>query len=288
MDTGFSMRPIYLSGILSILILLFIFLKNSFDPRTTLVFCDVGQGDGAYIRLENRIDIVIDAGPDQKILDCLGKYMPFYDRTIELAFNTHPQKDHYGGYLGIGERYKIEVFLLSPIDSHAKSFLQLKELLAQKNVQVKPFYAGDIISLKNASIRSVWPTNQFVTKNVNLTKNNHGFYETHRDPNDFSQVVLMTIGSTKILFTGDISPSSEQIILKNQLPAVTILKVPHHGSKNGLIESFLKIINPKIAVISVGKNNSFGHPSPEIIKLLGKYHVPIRRTDQERDIVFKF
>jgi competence protein ComEC len=98
----------------------------------------------------------------------------------------------------------------------------------------------------------------------------------------------MTIGTTKILFTGDISPSSEQIILENALSTIAILKVPHHGSKNGLIEPFLQAVSPKIAVISSGKTNSYGHPSPEIIRLLEKYSVTIRRTDQEGDIVYRF
>lgn len=288
MDSGFSLRPIMKTGILSFLIFLLFFFKNSFDSRTTLVFCDVGQGDGVYIRIDNQVDIVIDAGPEQKILDCLGKYMPFYDRTIELAFNTHPQKDHYGGFVPILERYKVLIFLMSPVDSSAKSFSRFKKLLVEKHVRVKPFYKDDTIRLKNARIRSVWPTNLYVHENANLDENDDGFYETRQDPNDFSQVVLLTVGATKILFTGDLSPSSEEIILKEPLSAVQILKVPHHGSKNGLIEPFLLAAKPKIAIISDGKNNKFGHPSPEIIKMLQKYKIPIRRTDQEGDIVFKF
>lgn len=287
MDTGFSMRPIYLSGILSLVIVLFVFFKNYFDTRTTLVFCDVGQGDGAYIRVDNRIDVVVDAGPDNRILDCLGKYMPFYDHTIELAFLSHPQKDHFGGYLAIFERYKVGAFLLSPVNNPATSFQALKNLINRKSIQTKPFYKGDVIYLGNAMIRAVWPNEQFVNQNVIPDGNRDNFHETRIDFNNFSQVFLLTKGTANILFTGDLTPASEHIMLKEQLPVAAVLKVPHHGSKNGLIESFLKTTHPKIAVISVGKNNSFDQPSPEIIKMLEKNHVQIKRTDQEGDIVYK-
>lgn len=288
MDTGFSMRPIYLSGILSIAIILFLFFKNYFGTQTTLVFCDVGQGDGAYIRIDNRIDIVVDAGPNNRILDCLGKHMPFYDHTIELVFLSHSQKDHFGGFLTILERYRVGTFLLSPVDNPANSFQELKNLLNQKHIQTKSFHAGQIIYLGNAMIRAVWPNERFINQNVIPDGKQDNFYKTRIDYNNFSQVFLLTEGANSVLFTGDITPASEQIMLKEQLPAVTILKVPHHGSKNGLIESFLKTIHPKIAVISVGKNNSFGHPSPEIIKMLEKHNVQIRRTDRSGDIVFRF
>ncbi len=288
MDSGFSMRSTYLYIVLSLLVILVIFFKDSFNTRTTLVFCDVGQGDGAYIRIANRFDIVVDAGPDQRILDCLGKYMPFYDRTIELAFLSHSQRDHYGGFNSIFKRYQVDNFLLSPIDNSATSFATLKTLIIEKNIRAKSFYTGQVISFGNWSVRSFWPTNQFISSNIIRSKKKAGFYETRIDLNNFSQVFLLTIGTTKILFPGDISPSSEQIMLKKQLPTATIFKIPHHGSKNGLIEPFLQAVDPKIAVISVSKNNSFGHPSPKIIKMLKKYHLQIRRTDQEGDIVFRF
>lgn len=288
MDSGFSLRPIIRTGILAILTVLTIFFYNYFDTRTTLVFCDVGQGDGAYIRLRNRIDILIDAGPEQKILDCLGKYMPFYDRKIELGMITHPQKDHYGGYLHILKRYKVDTLLLSPVDSSAKSFATLKGLIKEKRVNIRPLYAGDEISVENASFRSVWPTNQYIIQNVDLSQNDGGFYKTQLDPNNFSQVVLLTVGTKKILFTGDLSPEVEQIILQNPLSVVEILKVPHHGSKNGLIEPFLQAVRPKTVIISCGQNNSFGHPHQSVIQMLEKYLVRIRRTDKEGDIVFKF
>jgi competence protein ComEC len=288
MDSGFSIRSIFVYLFFALLSVLTILVQNLSATGSIVVFCDVGQGDGAYIRLANHFDIVVDAGPDQRILDCLGKYMPFYDREIELALLSHPQRDHYGGFLDILERYKVDNFLLSPLDNEAKSYQALKKLFVTKKVHLGTLLVGEEIKLENGSIRPVWPTNQFIEQNVISSKNYHGFYQTTTDLNNFSQVFLLTIGTTKILFTGDISPVSEQKILKGPLPAITILKVPHHGSKNGLIEPFLQALRPQIAVISVGKNNSFDHPSPEIIKMLEKYKVQIRRTDQEGDIVFKF
>lgn len=277
MDSGFSIRSVYRSGFIALLIFLVIFLRDYADTRTTLVFCDVGQGDGAYIRIKNSIDVVIDAGPERKILDCLGKYMPFYDRTIELAFISHPQKDHSGGFLYILERYKVETLLMSPIDNTTASFKKLQTLIKEKNIQVKPFYRNQQISTQNAYFRSVWPTNSYIEK---MTKSDI-------DLNNFSQVFLLELGETDILFTGDIGLEIEETLLQNPLPVVSILKVPHHGSKNGLTEQFLKGIRPQVAVISVGKNNRYGHPSTQVLDMLEQYKVSIRRTDKEGDIVYK-
>lgn len=104
-------RDLILFSFFSFMIIFFVFLSSFFDERTKIVFCNVGQGDAAYIRIRNKIDVLIDAGPDKGVLSCLGKYMPFWDRKIELAFLSHPNNDHYNGYFFIADRYKIDKFI---------------------------------------------------------------------------------------------------------------------------------------------------------------------------------
>ena len=92
-----SKKLLYLILFVSISTILSLYIVYIVQRHTTIVFCDVGQGDASYIRIQNKIDILIDAGPDQQVLECIGKYMPLFDRTIELAFITHPDKDHMKG-----------------------------------------------------------------------------------------------------------------------------------------------------------------------------------------------
>src|SRR3989344_562127 len=136
-DSPFSKLTIFLSLLFSSLIIFFIFFTSYFSSKTTIVFCDVGQGDGAYIRLKNRIDILVDAGPDRKILECLGKYMPFYDRSIELAILSHPQKDHFGGFLYILDRYDVKKFWMSPVYNTNPTFARLLDKIDAKSIPLE-------------------------------------------------------------------------------------------------------------------------------------------------------
>src|SRR3989338_10847400 len=107
MESPISKKAVFLAIIFSFLVCFSIFISNNFDERTKIVFCDVGQGDGIYIRIKNQVDVLIDAGRDQRILNCLGKYMPFWDKKIEIAILTHSDHDHYGGFIYLADHYQI-------------------------------------------------------------------------------------------------------------------------------------------------------------------------------------
>src|SRR3990170_7356807 len=142
-ETPFSKLTVVLSIFLSLIVVTFIFISDSNNSKTTLVFCDVGQGDGAYIRVKNQTDILVDAGPNRKILDCLGKYMPFYDRSIELAILSHPQSDHFGGLLYILDRYDIKKIWLTQIYNSSQSFNRLLDNIDAKGIILEFPKAGD-------------------------------------------------------------------------------------------------------------------------------------------------
>ncbi len=291
-ESLFTKKSLLITSIICSIVLLFFFLSSIFDTKTRIVFCDVGQGDGAYIRVENRIDVVIDAGPDRKILDCLGKYMPFYDREVELAFMSHPQKDHFGGYLSILDRYKVDYFIMPKLDNTPLSFSELKDKLARTKTQVKFLTRGDKISVRQSSLTFLWPDEEFMRKNSRpkSTNNSHLPFELHDpqiDVNGFSQVIIYTENSTNVLFTGDLTPEVSHILANMNLPQINILKVPHHGSKNGLTEDLLNNIKPQQGIISVGARNTYGHPAPSLMQILERNNVRIRRTDKEGSIVFK-
>lgn len=274
------------------------------DPRTKIVFCDVGQGDASYIRVKNQVDILIDAGPDKKVLNCLGKFMPFWDRKIEIAIISHPQKDHFGGLIYIVDRYQIDKIIIPPIMNNSNSFLSLIKKINRKEISLLPITAGTEIKVLTDKIIFLWPTREFIKKytvftsqaqlrNQNLTTSNVLGTATV-DLNHFSLIFLFQEENYKILFTGDASPLSLDSLLsqyKNNLDLfnnLRILKIPHHGSKNGLTEKFLQLAKPTIAVISVGQKNIYSHPATEILDMLEAKKIKIKRTDKEGNIVFKF
>lgn len=287
----FTKLTLIFSALFSLLIIGLIGGSSIINKQTRVVFCNVGQGDATYIRIKNRVDLLIDAGADQKILSCLGKYMPFYDRKIELAIISHPQKDHFGGFVNIIQRYQIEKLLLPAIDSADRSFTTLKNELLNKKTAVILTQAGDQILINNAKLQFYWPTNSFLTKNLINDKprqiSGKKLGASSLDANYFSLIFMFERSHFRVLFPGDAPASILNKFTEKDKLKTTILKIPHHGSKNGLSKKFLQLADPSVAVISVGKNNPHGHPSAEVLEMLQAMKIKIKRTDEEGDIVFK-
>lgn len=259
--------------LLSVFIVLGAFVMNIGKTETKIVYCDVGQGDGTYIRVKNKIDIIIDAGPGKKILNCLGKHMPFYDRQIEVAIITHPQKDHYGGFLEIVDRYKVKLLIQSPIESSNKSFGKLLDKIKNKKITVSSLYKDEVLILPGVELIFYWPPKNLLKETT--------------DPNDLSLIFSYVEDEFRALFTGDASPYVLSKLSKQPNMHFDIMKVPHHGSANGLTKDFLELADPVLSVISVGTKNAYGHPSKEIIDMLKASDKNYLRTDREGDIVIE-
>ncbi|MCL5675904.1 MAG: MBL fold metallo-hydrolase [Patescibacteria group bacterium] len=252
----------------------FLFLGISFifslpDGRLHLVFCDVGQGDAVYIRGPKGSDIVIDGGPDNRVLNCLGEKMPFWDRTIELVVLSHPQADHLTGLIEIIKRYQVKKILDSSAKNNSKEYELWEKLINEKKINRIEAKEGEKILVdKQAGLSVLWPKSGKDTPDINSS----------------STVVSLSFGSFSSLFTGDLDGFSlSNLSGLSSLGNLTILKIPHHGSKTGLSQKFLEVFKPSLAIISVGKN-SFGHPSPETLKLLNDLNIKYLRTDKDKSI----
>lgn len=239
------------------------------NPNLKIIACDVGQGDAILVVYKN-IEILTDGGPDSKVMDCLGKYMPYFDRQIELVILTHPQSDHYFGLIEVFKRYKVDNFLYNDLTSSSQSYQLL------------------INEVGGSGARLLNPTTPMVIRlgliSLDIVNPSEGFAST--ETNDYSIVNVLSFKGFKAVFTGDLSPKISEKLSKNwDKGSVDYIKIPHHGSKEGLTENLLKAIEPKVAVISVGKKNSYGHPSLEILKMLSRFNIPFYRTDESGDVV---
>lgn len=279
------------------------------DKNLHLIACDVGQGD-AILAVYGKTQVLVDGGPDNKVLDCLSRYIPFWDREIELILLTHPQKDHYAGLIDVTQRYRVGAFLATPLDASnpsSRDWGALKDQVGGKGITVINPTRGQTIRLGLIYLDILHPPVEYVLSNPEsfdtelmaevlvegeskdpLSAANDkgvlGAFTSKRDPNDFSIVALLHFGEFDALLTGDIGPKisdlvAEQIALSDSR-RVEYLKVPHHGSKNGLSPQLLEVSKPDVAVISSGKNNRYGHPHKEVIKLLSDQNVETLRTDQ--------
>ncbi len=245
-------------------------------------FFDVGQGDAIFIETPEKFQILIDGGPDAKILEKLGKEMPFWDRTIDLVILTHPDPDHLNGVIEVLKRYKVKEILYTgvvPEDLKQKG-VDIVEKGKAKKIIAK---AGKRIDLGQTPLDSKHLTGQVYIEILYPFEDITG--QRFSDFNQTSIVCQLVYGKISFLLTGDAPKSVEyQLMAKQANLDSDILKVAHHGSKTSTSDYFLNAISPEIAVIQVGKDNKFGHPHQEVLDVLNQQNVKILRTDLDGDI----
>lgn len=250
-------RELAMACAVSLCVIIALLIRNA-GAMPFVVFCDVGQGDGAYVRLRNGFDLLVDTGPDNgRMLDCIGRNQPFYDRTIELVILSHPQADHIGSYRKLAKRYTI----LRTVSLNGADGSRVP--LAQDTMHVP---GGMLVFLAPKPYRMLVPSKQ---------------------ENDLCFIVELRTETSRILFTADASTTLLDSLTVVPFSGKTILKYPHHGSKTSISTRFLRLAHPALTVISVGKRNRYGHPARETLEALKAHHIPVRRTDQEGDIKFR-
>jgi len=266
----------YFIGILLIAaILIWIAAFQDKEENLKVVFCDIGQGDAAFIRFPNQDELLIDGGPDNSVLDCVGRNMPFYDRKIRSIMITHPDADHITGILEVLRRYEIEEVYLTGVNHKNLVYDKILSEIKKQNIKTINPRAGNVYKYGEVKLKILYPTENYQNQEVTNTNNT-------------SIVAKLSSGSVDYLFTGDITESkSKEILAQNSslLPS-EILKVPHHGSKD-FSKEFIEKVNPEISIISVGKKNRYGHPSKEILEMLRKIRSKTYRTDEIGEVVIE-
>ncbi|MFC1711682.1 ComEC/Rec2 family competence protein [Patescibacteria group bacterium] len=251
--------------------------------KISFIACNVGQGDAIFIT-KGFTQILIDGGPNAKVLDCLSENMPFWDREIELIVNTHPDADHITGLIDVIERYSVKMLLSNSMNIDEATFQAFLKLTKNKNIPVYSPQKGDKLKVGEISIDVLWPSEK-VGKLAMWQQNQKdqvlGEKVYKGETNIKSLVLQIKHKSFDAVLTGDIGFNEEKEIIKNNtFSGIEILKIAHHGSKYSTSIEFLKAVDPDIAVISVGKN-PWGHPTQDVLQKLKKENIKVLRTDTD-------
>ena len=260
--------------------MIIIYFYPEFDKNTYIYYLDVGQGDSALIVNGNHNSILIDTGGkvtyekeewkmrNNEYNNMNSSLIPFFKSLgltkINYFIITHGDFDHMGEAINLVNNFKVEkvIFNCGPYNDLEK---ELIKVLDEKKIK---YYS--------------------CIKELNIDKNKLYFLQTkeYDNENDNSNVIYTELYGYKFLFMGDASVTTEKEILsKYNLPDIDVLKVGHHGSKTSSSKEFTNEINPKYSIISVGKNNRYGHPNKEVLDNLN--NSKIYRTDQDGSIKFK-
>ena len=266
--------------ILFIILMLIMYFNPYFDSNTALYFIDVGQGDSALIVTKNNKSILIDTGgvisyeseswkKRNKTYNLMkSSIIPFFKsiglKKIDYAIFSHGDFDHMGEAVNLVTNFKVDKVIFN-----CGEFNDLESGLIKVLNKKKISYYTCISEL-------------------NIDKNKLYFLQTkeYDNENDNSNVIYTEIDGYKFMFMGDAGVDKEKNILEEyNISNVDVLKVGHHGSKTSSSELFINEMNPKYSVISVGKNNRYGHPNKEVLDNLE--NSKIYRTDQDGSITFK-
>ena len=253
-------------ALFSVTLGLLLIFQNQNSGKFRIIACDIGQGDGMLLISPSGKQVVVDGGPGTKIVDCLGQKMPFWDRTLEMVVLTHPEKDHLEGLLEVLVRYEVKMIVTSGVVNDTELFNAWQEALKKEGAKVHTAKAGDKLVIDSLTMDILWPT----AEKLALWK-----LTAPSEINESSIVSRVTFGQFCAYLTGDIPKEIFQTLINKPCQ---VLKISHHGSKTGTNQDIIESVDPKVAIIQVGKN-SFGHPHKEVIDLLESKVVEIYRND---------
>lgn len=233
------------------------------SKKLQIYFLDVGQADSIFIT-NNGENMLIDAGnnEDGKLVVDFLKSMNI--TKIDYLIGTHPHEDHIGGLDDVINEMDIGKIFMPKKSSTTKTFKDVLTAISNKNLKVKAPKVGDKFNVGNAVCEVMSIENDA------------------DNANEASIVIEMTYGSQKFLFTGDMETKNEKARDWND---IDVLKVAHHGSRTSSSKLFLSQTLPEVAVISLGKDNDYGHPHEEVVKRLENVEATIYRTDESGTIL---
>ncbi len=264
-------------SIITLLIIVGIYLYSTstapknYEDGIVIHFLDVGQGDSTFIETPKRQRLLIDGGPSDSVVTKLDNLVPISQRRLDAIILTHPHADHLTGLIKLLERYTIKDIYLSGVVYTTPDYLRLLALLKEKKIQTHLAISRNNLDLGDGiKLDFLFPAQSLEGQNVDNINNS-------------SVVTKLSWGGSSAIFTGDLEKEAQSQLLGGDIKA-NLLKIPHHCSSDAVNVAFINKVNPKYSVISVGKDNKFGHPTASCLKAyMGS---EIFRTDNDGNIDF--
>lgn len=293
-------------------------IQQQQPPEFHIIALDVGQGDAELITFRDGQKMLVDCGPDKKILERLGAHLASTDRTIDYVLITHPHLDHYGGCIDVVKRYSVKHIIYNTAGPKTSSYWRSwEEAMKQSQAEIRIMNHADRWIIASTTL-------EFLAPDLSLN-----FTPKPSDVNDTSIVFRLLDGPTgqSVLFTGDMEEPLEKAVVgrycSSTLPSAPprsssstprtafssttpdgtltsatstppcpalqakMLKAGHHGSDTSSSKAFLEAVAPQVAVVSCGKNNKFHHPSLSTVRRMEKLGIKVLRTDQKGDILLQ-
>jgi competence protein ComEC len=237
-------------------------------PGWVFVACDIGQGDALVLNAGPQSAVEIDTGPDPVLVDRCLRDLDVSD--IPLLALTHYHLDHVGGLAGVLHGRRVGQLITGPLAEPASGVGLVADDLAAHHLTITSPAPGTRYDIGQVHLQVLGPPAPF--------------HDTRSDPNNSSLVMRAVVGGVSILLAGDVELEAQQAMLTAGIDVrADVLKVPHHGSAYS-DPRFLAAVQARVAVISVGLHNDYGHPSPLLLADLARLGLPVRRTDHDGDV----
>ncbi|OIO20557.1 MAG: hypothetical protein AUJ23_00110 [Candidatus Magasanikbacteria bacterium CG1_02_32_51] len=257
-------------------------VEKSINKGLKVTYLDIGQGDASFIEFPDGEQMLVDCAIDGRILEALGRVMPYYDHVIDYLLVTHPDLDHYGGCTEVLNRFDVKNIVYNGLEKKGDQMWEAFQLAVQnEKANYTEVTKEEVWNIASTTLHILYPDHS-LRDNKNIPNS-----KLEANDNNTSIVFKLAYLDKSMLFMGDTETELEKYLIAtydNQLD-VDILKLGHHGSDSSSSQDFIKIVSPHDAIASCGLNNKYGHPSRRILSKLERVSSStIWRTDWQGDI----
>jgi len=240
-------------------------IREDRKGKMAVTFLNIGQGNATLVESPTGTQVIIDGGPSRNLLKEISHVIPWYDRKVDMLIASHPDKDHYEGFISFLDKYSADVFMEPGVSDVSGEYKLLKEKILAKKIPVVLARKGEIIDIGGGAYIEIL----FPDRDVS------GF-----ETNTASIVAKIIYGDTSFIIQGDSPQDIEHYLfsLDKEILDSDVIEVGHHGSKTSSSAEYIEAVSPEYAVISAGKDNSYGHPNKETLDTLAKEKVHVLGT----------
>lgn len=279
------MKDIRIASITACIMLVLLFVGSTIlslqsvavarEGKLHVTFLDVGQGDATLIVSPTGTQVLIDGGRDGRVVGALQKEIGFFDTDIDMVVATHSDADHIGGLIDVFKKYTVHTILLTENINDTPVSDVFQKAVETEGATIRYARAGQIYDLGGGVMGSTTLHILFPDRDP-----------TNLESNMSSIVTQVQYGDIEYLLTGDSPIAIEQYLVGKigSMLASEVLKLGHHGSKTSSSELFARTVNPQYAIISAGKDNSYGHPHKEVTDRLRMLGIAQKSTIDEGTI----